>query len=144
LIGLDCNMGFISFDATVGSNHRAVGHDLPPGQDLAEELLRRVEALGYSIVERVTQHEGYGWSFTVKTDDSQPIWCMLQLSDEWLLITHRHLPLLRKLFGAPALSAGHAKFDSALVGLLASLPFVSNVRWFRTHDDLRHGRTGQP
>ena len=137
-------MGFIAFAALVDAADRTVARQPPPGRDLAEQVLRRVSDLGYQVVEQVGQHDSYGWCFTVRTADPRPIWCMLQLSDEWLLITHMHVPILQRLFGSSAMSAEHAKFDAALVSVLPSVEDVSNVRWFQTEDDLRHERAGQP
>ena len=85
-------MAFISFDAPIDPDDRAVGREPPPGRDLAERLLAGVQAVGFRIVEPIGQHDSYGWCFTVHTDP-RPVWCMLQLSDEWLLITQSRLPL---------------------------------------------------
>ena len=70
--------------------------------------------------------------------------CMLQLSDEWLLITHSPIPLLQRLRRGADVRSGDAEVDSALLAALSSMPQVSNVRSFRSEEDLREGRPGQP
>lgn len=137
-------MPFISFDAPVGPDDRVVGREPPPGRDLADLILPRVEAAGFGIVEPLAQHDSYGWAFTVETGTPRPVWCMLQLSDEWLLITHSPVSLLQRLRGRAGISAEHARLDAALVTALSSIPHVSNVRWYRSEGDLRAGRSGQP
>jgi hypothetical protein len=69
---------------------------------------------------------------------------MLQLSDEWLLITHSPIPLLQRLLRAAAARPEHADVDGALLAALSSLPEVSNVRWFRSEQDLRARRAVRP
>jgi hypothetical protein len=135
-------MAFISFDVPIDPDDRAVGRKPPPGRDLAERLLAGVQAAGFQIVEPVSQHDSYGWCFTVT--DPRTVWCMLQLSDEWLLITQSRLPLLRRWFGGAGLSPEHEKFDAAVLTVLSAVPHVSNVRWFRTQEDLRQGLASQP
>ena len=137
-------MAFITFDAPVGPNAREIGAEPPPGRDLAAALIHGAEAAGYRVVEPLGQHDSYGWSFTVDVGDSQPVWCMLQLSDEWLLITHVRVPLLRRLFGGSRGTAAHGRLDSALVAAASALAGASNVQWFRTEDDLRQRRASYP
>jgi hypothetical protein len=137
-------MAFISFESPFGPDDRTVGREPPPGRDLADLVLRGVEAAGFRIPEPLAQHDSYGWSFTVETGGPQPVWCLLQLSDEWLLITHARRSLLQRLRGDVGMSADHAKLDAALVTTLSSIPHVSNVRWFRSEEDLREGHAGQP
>jgi hypothetical protein len=137
-------MPFISFDAPASHDDRTVGRERPPGRHLAEALARAVEAARYDIVEPLDQHDSYGWAFTVRTSDGKPVWCMLQLSDEWLLITHAPVSWLQKLRGATDFSSEHARLDTMLMGVLSSMPQVSNVRWFRAEEDFRADRPGEP
>ncbi len=136
-------MAFISFDARIDPDDRAVGREPPPGRDLAERLLAGVQAVGFRLVEPIGQHDSYGWCFTVHTDPG-PVWCMLQLSDEWLLITQSRLPLLLRWLGGAGVSLEHQRLDAAILAVLSAVPHVSNVRWFRTQEDLRQGRESPP
>ena len=137
-------MHFISFDAPLGPDDRAVGREPPPGRDVAEDLQQSLTAAGFRIVEPLAQHDSYGWSFTVATGNSRPVACILQLSDEWLLITHPQTPMLKRLFGGRDSSREHTDVDAALLKALSAIPKVSDVRWFASEADLRAGRAGQP
>ena len=128
-------MHFISFDAPLGPDDRAVGREPPPGRDVAEDLQQSLTAAGFRIVEPLAQHDSYGWSFTVATGNSRPVACILQLSDEWLL---------KRLFGGRDSSREHTDVDAALLKALSAIPKVSDVRWFASEADLRAGRAGQP
>jgi hypothetical protein len=137
-------MGYISFDAPIAAGDRDPGREPPPGRDIAEQLARGIAAAGFEIVEPLGQHESYGWAFSARDADGRPVWCMLQLSDEWLVVTHTPSPMFRRLLGGPGQSAAHDRFDAAAVRALAVVPAVTNVRWFRSEDDLKSGNAGHP
>lgn len=58
----------------------------PPGGEIALIFEDRLRRSGVEIAEGVDVHGGYGWSFVAVMEGAR-IWCLLQLSDEWLLIT---------------------------------------------------------
>jgi len=51
--------------------------------------------------------------------------------------------VLRWLGGA-GVSLEHERLDAAILAVLSAVPHVSNVRRFRTQEDLRQGRASQP
>jgi hypothetical protein len=136
-------MAFVSFDAPVGPDDLVVGRQPPPGRHLADLILRGAQAAGFAVVESIAQHDSYGWAFTVRAG-ARPVWCVLQLSDEWLLITHPRVSWLERLVGGGRTAADHATLDAALVDTLSAMPSVSNVRWFRSEADVRERRASQP
>ena len=77
--------GFVTFD-TDSMPDQEIVEGSAPGKKLAE--LIRVELLktGLNVDESVEDHEGYGWFFYYHTNE-YPVFCMLQISDNWLLIT---------------------------------------------------------
>jgi hypothetical protein len=105
-----------------------VDTDPPPGREIAEHLQQAMQRAGFPIHEPVAQHESYGWFFTVR-HDGVAIWCMLQRSDDWMLICEPELPLFRK----PAPDAVEAAHQSVIVALDAALKadLFSRVEWDR-------------
>ena len=71
---------------------------LPPGRDLAELICTKLHCNGFQISVEVSQHDSYGWYFEVSLESST-VWCMLQLSDEWLMIFNQNGPMLKRMFG---------------------------------------------
>jgi hypothetical protein len=136
-------MHFISFEAPVHPDDRIAGRQPPPGRELASSIVRGLERAGFSIVEPLAQHESYGWSFAIGASAAH-VSCILQLSDEWLLITHVPVSFLDRLRRRGGDSAEHGRLDAALLTALSSLPDVLNVRWFGSEGDFREGRSGQP
>ena len=137
-------MPFMTFDAPVAPDDRIVGQEPPPGRELAQLLSRGIAAAGFAIVDPVSQHDSYGWSFEVDAGEGQHVRCMLQLSDNWLVITQPEVPLIRRLFGRGVSPGADRQFALALMAVARSASEISNVRWFKTEDDFRRGRDGGP
>ena len=137
-------MPFMTFDAPVAPDDRIVGQEPPPGRELAQLLSRGIAATGFAIVDPVSPHDSYGWSFEVDAGEGQHVWCMLQLSDNWLVITQPVVPLMRKLFGRGADTEAYRRVAVAFMAVARSASEISNIRWFNTEEDFRQGREGGP
>jgi hypothetical protein len=98
----------------------------PPGREIAEHLQQAMQRAGLPIHEPVEQHESYGWFFTVRVD-GVAIWCMLQRSDDWMLICEPQLPMFRKP-KPEDVDAAHRKVIGALDAALRADLF-SQVEW---------------
>ena len=57
--------------------------DDPPGKRLAQFLVASLGALGLRAT-KPELHSTYGWAFYA-THEKVRVWCMLQLSDNWIL-----------------------------------------------------------
>ncbi len=137
-------MAFITFDAPAAAGEQPDGEP-PPGHDLAQQVAQAVADAGFPIVEPVERHESYGWAFSSRDGDGRPVWCMLQLSDEWLVITHTPTPTFRRLLGGGSgQSEEHDRFDAAIVAALGRMPAVSGIRWHRSEADLRAKSAATP
>jgi hypothetical protein len=119
---------FLTFDAP--GDIPATGDESPAGRDLAVSLAQGVSRRGMKIVEAVAQHDSYGWSFVVAGEEKQPVWCMLQLSDTWLVITKGATPLFKRLLGRNVCRQAHRRVCEALHAATTERPGVSSVRWF--------------
>lgn len=132
-------MSFMTFDAPVSRPDADAGAGEPPGRHLAQVFADGLAKTGCAILEDVAQHDAYGWSFVVDGGHDDRIWCMLQLSDNWLLIVKPGASPLRRLFRTRVNTAGHERVSVALRAVAQSEPLMKNVRWFATEDDLRLG-----
>jgi len=124
--------GFVSFDSDFSKGSSSLwGKDVPPGRDLTEHLVLALKAKGLSCSD-VDQHDSYGWYFEV-TRDEAVIWCMLQLSDNWLLITRRSVPLLQRLFGKTS-EEPHQRVCEAINSVMSVDSKFRNVLWFTAEE----------
>jgi hypothetical protein len=77
----------VTFEAELpGADVGAVdGLAPPPGRPIADMLASAAHEAGLKIAKPVSQFAAYGWAFTVG-DNVAAVECMLQRSDEWLLM----------------------------------------------------------
>ena len=109
----------------------------PPGRQLAQVLATSAQVQGLELTHPVSQWEGYGWEFTVGTG-ARSVWCMLQASDAWLLITQVRRTWLEKLRGSEFPEA-HRPVLAALEAILRSGTRWSSVHWYTPEEWLRTG-----
>ena len=132
--------GFLTFEAPGLPEAEAV-EGPPPGRDHADVILAGVRAAGIAVRSGVEPHEAYGWSFVAVVDDV-PIWCMLQPSDAWLLITKPVLGTWSRLLGKSA-DAQHRRVCEAIYAAIRRLPGVSSVRWHSEQEFKRRQAGGE-
>ena len=123
---------FMMFESASSRPASAAEEDAPAGRELALLLAGGLEPRGLQIQEPVDQHDSYGWYF-VAVAGEQAVWCMLQRSDEWLLITKPETPLLKRLLGRKTNEEAHRRVCEALHATAAS-PDISHIRWFSRAD----------
>ena len=83
---------FETADANAEPNGAATGRDV---------LARLVAALPLrpsASISAIAEHDGYGWAVDIHLGAGR-VWCMLQRSDEWLLITVSRRSLLDRIRG---------------------------------------------
>ncbi|MDP9205821.1 MAG: hypothetical protein M3P12_10250 [Gemmatimonadota bacterium] len=100
----------------------------PPGRPLANALAHALVAAGLRVSGPPAESDSYGWAFEVEHDGAQ-IWCMLQRSDAWLLITEARRTLGDRLFGRSHEAAHRAVYE-ALNRALQAHPSIRDVRWY--------------
>jgi hypothetical protein len=110
----------------------------PPGRDVAEALADAVAVQGLEPVEPVAEHDGYGWAFSVEAA-GRPVWCMVQASDHWLLITHVPRSLWERLRGRHAEEA-HDVAVTVLERALSASGRWRDVRWYTPEEFQKAGR----
>ena len=118
---------FMTFEAPGGEPTDSATEE-PAGRALADALARGAEDHGL-LQEAVDQHDSYGWYFVAGTA-GQRVWCMLQRSDQWLLITKPEIPFLKRLIGRRADGGSHRRVCEALHAGALGIPGVSTIRWF--------------
>jgi len=104
--------------------------ELPPGRELAAALAEGVVRAGISLAEGVREHDSYGWYFVARTADGERIWCMLQASDDWLLITRPLVSLWRRILGGSNAAEAHGQVCEALDSAARQNAQISAIRWF--------------
>jgi hypothetical protein len=119
----------------------AAGDDPPPGREIAEALAAAFAAGGLKVIEVVHEHEGYGWAFTVDVG-GRAVWCMLQASDRWLLITHVPRTLWERLAGRTFATA-HEAAVAVIQRTLADSPRWRGVEWSGTPGQSSSGRRAE-
>ena len=130
--------GFVIFE-TDHPGRKAEGGALPPGRLLAEAIAAKLRRAGVDLASGVSEHDAYGWCFTVK-HSGIAIWCMLQRSDTWLLISEPRRTLLDRLRGR-AFESSHRAVCKALDRAARSLDAVRGVRWY-TRGEFEAGVAG--
>ena len=134
---------FMTFATPVVARAGDQGRDLPPpGKELASVLAQGVARRGFTITEQVDEHGSYGWFFVVRTADGKRVWCMLQQSDQWLLITEPLPPLLHRLlhrfFRSAEYARAHRQVCEALDAAAREHDGVSAIQWFSRQDFEAH------
>jgi hypothetical protein len=79
---------FVTFDSTFEDDMVVAGQgelSAPSGRNIMCWLQDGLASAAFTCTE-VDLHDEYGWSFEV-VEGAEVIWCMLQYSDPWLLIT---------------------------------------------------------
>ena len=130
---------FMTFATHVVARADDQGRDMPPpGKELASALAQGLERCGFTITEQVGEHGSYGWYFVVRTAAGKRVWCMLQQSDQWLLITEPLLPLLHRLlhrfFRSAEYARAHRQVCQALDAAAREHEGVSGIQWFSRQD----------
>src|SRR5713226_10738539 len=120
---------FVTFDAP-SLEELDRSDECPAGRQLAHLLSELLSRRGLDILEPVEQHESYGWYFVVAGARQQAVWCMLQLSDTWLLITKAELSLLKRLMGRRVDREAHRRVCEAIHAAASERADVTNVCWF--------------
>jgi len=129
---------FLTFDAELGDTPvEGADADIPPGRALMEFIAQALRTRGLPNA-GVHQHDAYGWSFDA-TLDGAAVWCMLQRSDNWLLISRPQVPLLKRLFAKGDAGDAHQRVCTAIDSVLHGDPRFSNVRWFTESEFHSHG-----
>jgi hypothetical protein len=118
---------YVDFEADFPEEEEtnAADAEIPLGRPIAEHLHARLEAEKFVVCE-VYQHSFYGWAFEVRFGNVV-VWCMLQGSETWLLITE--VPgrwLDRLLRRAP--DEKHQTVLDVLRKVLAQSPF-HDAKW---------------
>lgn len=97
------------------------------GRAIVDILVREVPGALITVAEPVTALEGSGWAFTLEHDGGR-VWCTLQRSDAWVLITEPRRTVLDRQRARPS-RAGHAAVCAALDATLRHLPGLCGLRW---------------
>ncbi len=121
---------FVTFEADlpaaeIGAFDRSTP---PPGRPLADALANALVAAGVRVSGPPAESDSYGWAFEAEQDGAR-IWCMLQRSDAWLLITEARRTLGDRLFGRSN-EGPHRVVCEALDRALRAQPGVRDVRWY--------------
>jgi hypothetical protein len=128
----------MTFDAAGADEERE--DDVAPGRDLASLLAAGMERRGFRLSEGVEEHDSYGWYFIVATAESEGAWCMLQLSDAWLVITKLEHQSAQPRAVAHAQTRLHT-VCAALHDAAKEIAAISNIRWF-SETEFRDGAEG--
>jgi hypothetical protein len=130
---------FVSFDADFSTEPtQRNGEEYPPGRDLTEYLAKELNERGFPN-SGVKEHDAYGWYFEVTFGESI-IWCMLQLSDNWLIITKPLIPFFKRIFGKSA-DSEHQQVCEAIQSVIQNNSKFRNIRWF-TRDEFQSHTAG--
>jgi hypothetical protein len=117
---------YMTFDAPVTES---VSDEVPVGRGLACSLLEGALRQRLELVEAVEQHESYGWSFVLEGEKDQPVWCLLQCSDAWLVITRPQRSLRAQLFSRFDPRSQRSVCEALHAAALMQRE-ISKVRWF--------------
>lgn len=109
---------------------------LPPGRDLAELLARKLIEAGLTVTD-VDQHNSYGWIFEIASGATTTL-CMVQLSDDWLLMVKHRVPLIHKFFKKRDQSDPVAILHHIDLALEES-PEIEKYLWFTESEFLSDG-----
>jgi len=113
-------------------------YGLAPGRPVVERLLAVMRLPPLAKVSGITEHEAYGWAFDVHYDGAR-IWCMLQRSDAWLLITVIRPSMVDRLRGLD-FTGQHREVGGLLDAALRSTGIVEDLRWYSRPEFLARGR----
>lgn len=118
---------YVEFEADFPDEEELLGDDdeTPVGRPIAEHLRACLEA-EQVLVSEVYPHSSYGWAFEVRFG-RVTVWCMLQGSDVWLLITEVPGRWIDRVFGQSP-DAKHQRVVDVLQRVLARAPF-RHAKW---------------
>ncbi len=117
----------VTFEAEFAQNAVETNSDVPAGRGVTEFLREGLASAGFTP-SGVQQHDSYGWYFEVPVAGGR-IWCMLQRSDNWLLITRPTLPLLKKFLGKVP-EREHQRVCEVIDSILQRASGVRDVHWY--------------
>jgi hypothetical protein len=100
----------------------------PAGKEYAEYIKRGLPTAGVPVEGDLQEHDSYGWAFDARVDGIR-VWCMLQASDQWLLITKPALRFWNRVLGKSA-DAEHRATCEAIHQVLSHMPEVTDLRWY--------------
>ena len=104
-------------------------------------MAQALQDSGLQLAHPVTEWESYGWEFTIASL-GRNVWCMLQASDHWLLITDVHRTWIEKIRGKQFPDAHRAVLD-VLRKVLTSGTRWRDVAW-HTREEFERGGRPQP
>lgn len=88
---------FVTFGANFSQEYREMdGEEVPPGRDLALSIMKGLRRCKVPCSD-LDQHDSYGWCFDVSVSNAK-VSCMVQLSDEWLMIIEPVVSLFGRIF----------------------------------------------
>ena len=122
---------FASFDAAIPSAQQVTASATVAGRQLLEFLTGQLRARGFTITP-VARHDSYGWYAEVSVDRGV-IWIMLQMSDNWLLITRPIAPILRRVLRSIS-QTEHQRVCEAIHNVLAADARFESIRWYTPED----------
>jgi hypothetical protein len=130
---------FVTFDSDSSQEEIILDDEvIPPGKDIINSIHKELIKRGLSC-SNVETHDSYGWYFEVKIADAI-IWCMLQMSDNWLLISQQQLPFFKKIMGNN-FDAEHHQICVEINNVLQSKSTYRNILWF-TEKDFKNQTNG--
>lgn len=89
---------YISFEIEPGSAGREFDDEQDAVKPLFMRLVDRFEKLGAKIIAQPEEWESYGWFVQVESGPAKLI-CMMQRSDQWLLMVFAERSLMDRLKG---------------------------------------------
>ena len=101
------------------------------GEAIMKIFAERLTAQGFEF-RNPAIYEDYGWDFTA-TKGKTSVWCLLQYSEPWLLITKRRGGLFSSLFGK-ADDPIHAEVVRAIHEVLTTHAKFREPRWYARKD----------
>lgn len=89
---------FVSFEVEPGSTGREFDDEQEAVKPLFLRFVSKLEELGAKIIERPQEWESYGWFVQVGLGPAK-LTCMMQRSDQWLLMVFAERSLMDRLKG---------------------------------------------
>jgi hypothetical protein len=89
---------YICFEVEPGAADRIYDDEQAAGEPLFKTLVEKLSEIGAKIVGQPGEWDSYGWYVEVNLGDAKLI-CMMQRSDEWLLMVFAERTLMDRLKG---------------------------------------------
>lgn len=89
---------FLSFEVEPGAPGREFDDEQMAVEPLFRRFVSKFEELGAKIIEQPEEWESYGWFVQVGWDSTK-LTCMMQRSDQWLLMVFAERSLMDRLKG---------------------------------------------